>query len=126
MSIKANKSVLKHMFKKNANSKYNNKHCKSSDGYNFHSKLERDYYEYLMQLKKNGDIYLILRQTAFHLSPNIKYMVDFMIFWNNGEVTFEDTKGIMTNEFIMKKKLVEDKFDIEIKIVKRTDFNKYI
>jgi uncharacterized protein DUF1064 len=122
MAVKANKSILKYMIKKESKSKYNNKICRSSDGYIFSSQLERDYYEYLMKLKRNGEIYFILRQTAFHLSPEVKYLVDFMIFWNNGEVTFEDTKGILTKDFILKKKLVEDRFDIQIKIIKRGDF----
>jgi len=59
-------------------------------------------------LKKCGEILFFLRQTPFHLPGNIKYICDFMIFWKDGSVTFEDVKGFKTKEYTIKKKQVEE------------------
>ena len=88
----------------------------------FASKLEHKYFIYLEWLKKAQLIAFFLRQVPFHLPGNIKYIVDFQVFWANGEVTFEDVKGFETKEFIMKKKLVESIYPLDIKVIKEGDF----
>lgn len=84
------------------------------DGIKFASKKESKRYKELLLLKKAGDILFFLRQVPFHLPGNIKYLCDFVIFWANGEVTFEDVKGIKTPMYILKKKQVEALYPIEI------------
>jgi hypothetical protein len=84
------------------------------DGIKFASKKEAKRYKELLLLKKAGDILFFLRQVPFHLPGNIKYLCDFVIFWTNGEVTFEDVKGIKTPMYILKKKQVEALYPIEI------------
>jgi hypothetical protein len=84
------------------------------DGIKFASKKEAKRYKELLLLKKAGDILFFLRQVPFHLPGNVKYLCDFVIFWANGEVTFEDVKGIKTPMYILKKKQVEALYPINI------------
>lgn len=84
------------------------------DGIKFASKKEAKRYKELLLLKKAGDILFFLRQVPFHLPGNVKYLCDFVIFWANGEVTFEDVKGIKTPMYILKKKQVETLYPIKI------------
>ena len=45
------------------------------------------------------------------------YRVDFQEFHSDGTVRFIDVKGYKTKEFIMKKKMVEAEYPVEIEIV---------
>jgi hypothetical protein len=84
------------------------------DGIKFDSKKEAKRYQALLLLIKAGDVLFFLRQVPFHLPGNVKYICDFVIFWTNGEVTFEDVKGMKTAMYILKKKQVEALYPIEI------------
>jgi hypothetical protein len=84
------------------------------DGIKFASKKEAKRYKELLLLKKAGDILFFLRQVPFHLPGNVKYLCDFVIFWTNGEVIFEDVKGVKTPMYILKKKQIEALYPIEI------------
>lgn len=84
------------------------------DGIIFPSKKEAKEYQRLMLLKKSGEVLFFLRQVPFHLPGNIKYVLDFLIFWANGEVTFKDVKGMKTAMYILKKKQVEALYPIKI------------
>ena len=84
------------------------------DGYKFHSKKEARRYDELNLLKRAGEIVFFLRQVPFHIPGNVTYRIDYQIFWTNGEVTFEDVKGMRTPEYIAKKKIVEELYPIKI------------
>lgn len=84
------------------------------DGITFPSKKEAKEYQRLMLLKKSGEVLFFLRQVPFHLPGNVKYVLDFLIFWANGEVTFKDVKGMKTAMYILKKKQVETLYPIKI------------
>ena len=114
---KQNKTNLKKLKCLNEKSKYKSKKT-IVDKIIFQSKLEANYYCYLKILKKYKKIKLFLRQVPFDLYAGIKYKVDFLVFHNDGFVDFIDTKGCLTKEFIMKKKMVEELYPIKIKIVK--------
>jgi len=92
------------------------------DGFNFDSKLEASYYDYLKLLENEGEVVFFLRQTRFHLEGNVTYAVDFQVFWSDGSVTFVDVKGKETKEFIRAKKQVEARYPIDITVVKKGDF----
>jgi len=92
------------------------------DGIKFDSKLEGNYYLYLMRLKQIGEVVFFLRQVPFHLLGNVTYRVDFQVFWKNGDITFDDVKGAMTKEFIRAKKQVEELYPVTINIVTKNDF----
>lgn len=84
------------------------------DGIKFASKKEQKRYLELQVLKSAGDILFFLRQTPMHLAGGVKYVCDFLIFWSDGTVTFEDVKGMITPMYKLKKKQVEATYPIQI------------
>jgi hypothetical protein len=92
------------------------------DGQHFASKLEFAYYNHLELLKKAGVLLFFLRQVPFHLPGGVKCVVDYLEFYVDGEIHITDVKGFETSEFIMKKKMVEALYPVEIKVIKRNDF----
>lgn len=84
------------------------------DGIKFASKKEAKRYQHLSQLKKCGEVIFFLRQVPFHLTAGIKYICDFQVFWKNGDITFEDVKGVKLPMYVLKKKQVEELYPIEI------------
>ncbi len=87
-----------------------------ADGIKFRSKKERKRYLELVALRHSGDVNYFLMQVPFRLPGNTKYLLDFMVFWKNGIITYEDTKGHKTAMFIMKKKQVESLYPIKIMV----------
>lgn len=87
------------------------------DGIKFASEKEGNYYLELKLRVKAGEVLFFLRQTPFHLPGGIKYSVDFQEFHIDGSVHFVDVKGMQTKDFIMKKKMVESLYPVEIEIV---------
>jgi hypothetical protein len=88
-----------------------------NDGIKFPSKREANYYQELKLRQKAGEIVFFLRQVPFHLPGNITYRVDFQEFHSDGTIHFIDVKGKKTKEFIMKKKMVENLYPVEIEVV---------
>lgn len=84
------------------------------DGFKFASKKELKRYLELKILLSAGEVLLFLMQVPFHLPGGVKYVCDFQVFWNDGNVTFEDVKGFRTPMYILKKKQVEALYPIEI------------
>lgn len=87
------------------------------DGMIFHSQKEARYYDQLVLAKKSGLVLFFLRQVPFHLPGNVKYVLDFQIFYADGYVRFVDVKGVRTPQFIKNKKMVEALFPIIIEEV---------
>jgi hypothetical protein len=87
------------------------------DGIKFDSKKEANYYKELKLRVKSGEVLFFLRQTPFHLPGNVKYSVDFQEFHADGTIHFVDVKGMKTEGFILKKKMVENLYPVEIEIV---------
>lgn len=94
------------------------------DGARFPSKLEHAYYQKLQRDQKDGSVLFFLRQVPFHLVGGIKYVLDFMVFYSDGSIRFLDIKGMETAEFLMKKKMVEATFPVEIEVIKKYDFRR--
>ena len=88
------------------------------DNITFSSKAEAKRYQQLKFLKGDGKVKFFLRQTPFHLPGGIKYLCDFFVFWQNGEITIEDVKGVRTQVYIMKKKQVEELYGVKITEIK--------
>lgn len=84
------------------------------DGIKFASKKEAARYKTLLGLMASGDVVFFTRQTPMHLTGGIKYLCDFVVYWANGTVTFEDVKGMKTPMYTLKKKQVEAMYPIEI------------
>jgi hypothetical protein len=97
--------MLRHKFKAKP-TEYN--------GIKFASKKEQKRYCELQVLKSAGDILFFLRQVPVHLSGGVKYVCDFLIFWSDGTVTFEDVKGFRTDLYKTKKKMIEATYPFKI------------
>lgn len=85
------------------------------DGQTFDSKKEADYYCDLKLKLQCGDIRGFCLQPTFILAPGLKYKADFIVFHNDGTSEIIDTKGFKTKEYIAKKKVFEDKYNLKIK-----------
>lgn len=85
-----------------------------SDGIRFQSKKEKNHYEKLNILKQQQEVLFFLFQVPIRLPGNIRYVCDFVVFWADGSVTFEDVKGYRTDLYKAKKKIVEAIYPIEI------------
>lgn len=95
---------------------------KTVDGIRFASKLEANRYLQLKMMKAGGLITDFIIQQTYYLEVNgihiCRYIADFEITWADGRVTVEDTKGVETPEFKLKKKLMLAIHGIEIELVK--------
>ena len=78
------------------------------DGFTFDSRRERDRYVELKLLRAKGEVAFFLQQGPLMLPGNVRYRVDFVVFWESGHVSFEDVKGVRTKEYLIKKKGIED------------------
>lgn len=84
------------------------------DGIKFPSKLEAKRYDQLQLLKAAGEVLFFLRQVPFHLPGSTTYRLDFMVFWTDGHVSCEDSKGVATEVYKLKKRQVEQLYPVTI------------
>lgn len=96
--------------------KYNAKKT-DVDGIRFDSKKEAKYYQELKLRQMSGEIVFFLRQVPFYLPGGVTYRVDFQEFHTDGTVHFVDVKGMRTQSFIAKKKIVENLYPVKIEEV---------
>lgn len=101
------------------------------DGITFDSKLEARRYTELKLLEKAGEISDLKLQVEYALIPSqkqnnkvverpVKYKADFVYTDNStGEIVVEDTKGMKTREYILKRKMMLYFYGIRIKEVTR-------
>jgi hypothetical protein len=92
--------------------KYGNKKL-YVDGIEFASKKEANRYLELKILERAGKIHDLQTQVPFELIPKqdgervCKYVADFVYFDNEtGQKVVEDTKGLKTDVYIIKRKLM--------------------
>ena len=97
-----------------------------NDGFNFDSKLEARFYLHLKNQQEKGNIVFFLRQVPFHLPGNVKYVCDFQVFWEDGDISFIDIKGMDTPMSKAKRKLVEGHYPLEIEVIKNVTHPKSI
>lgn len=106
-------------------SKYFNKKV-TINGEQFDSKKEAKRYQELLLLQKAGKIHGLMRQVKFVLIPSqridgkvvereVSYVADF-VYKNiaTGEEIVEDTKGMRTKDYIIKRKLMLRMYNIRI------------
>ncbi len=84
------------------------------DGHTFDSKKEAEFYCELKLKLQAKEIKGFCLQPIFILAPGLKYRADFIIFNNDGTAEIIDTKGFKTKEYIAKKKVFEDKYNLKI------------
>ena len=128
------------MYKK---SKYYNVKTKTSDGSVFDSMKEARRWEQLLLLQKAGKITSLQRQVSYELLPNqyetyeryskkgerlkdgqrlveraVNYIADFTyVDADSGVLIVEDSKGVKTKDYIIKRKLLYAIHGIKIKEV---------
>lgn len=106
--------------------KYNN-HKTVIDGIAFDSLKEANRYIDLVEMERNGEISDLMRQVKFELIPSqfvdgkcverkCVYVADF-VYVQDGKTVVEDTKGFKTKDYIIKRKLMLEKYGIRIKEV---------
>ena len=123
-------------------SKYRNRKV-SVDGITFDSRKEAQRYRELKLLLLAGEIIGLQMQVPFELVPaqyeetgavyskgprkgqpkqgkciekSVVYIADF-VYWQDGQRIVEDTKGVRTTDYIIKRKLMLHKYGIRIREV---------
>lgn len=106
--------------------KYQAQKCEFN-GERFDSRKELTRYLELRLLERSGEITGLKRQVKFELIPaqkdnqgkclerSVAYIADFVYQDENGQTVVEDTKGIRTKEYIIKRKLMLYRYGIKIK-----------
>jgi hypothetical protein len=84
------------------------------NGIKFPSKKQARRYQELVLMMRAGEIKMFLREVPFHLPGNVKYLADFVVFNHDGTFVVEDVKGVRTQTYIMKKKMVEALYPVKI------------
>ena len=120
--------------------KYRNQKC-AVNGIVFDSRKEARRYQELLLMERAGVIFDLQRQVKFILIPaqyetferygkkgqelkpgkkliehECSYVADF-VYKEDGKLVVEDTKGIKTKDYIIKRKLLLHKFNIRIREV---------
>lgn len=86
----------------------------SIDGHTFDSQKEAEYYCELKLKLQSKLINGFCLQPTFILAPGLKYKADFIVFNADGTYDVIDVKGFKTKEYIAKKKVFEDKYNMKI------------
>ena len=108
-------------------SKYGNRKIEL-DGFLFDSKKEAHRWIELRYMERAGLIRDLQRQVSFELIPAqriggrvveraCKYVADFVYKTKEGEKIVEDSKGVKTDVYKIKKKLMLEKYGIQVKEV---------
>ncbi len=109
-------------------SKYGNRVIQTEDG-KFDSQREYKRWCELKLLERAGEISYLRRQVQFELIPRQKdpvtnkvveracfYVADF-VYMENGKMVVEDSKGMRTKEYRIKRKLLLKEYGLRIKEV---------
>jgi len=102
-------------------SKYHNKRV-TVDGITFDSVKEARRWQELRLMERAGEITLLARQVKIELVPKnnlfraVYYVADFVyVDKRTGKTVYEDVKGVRTDVYKLKKKLLYWRHGIEIK-----------
>lgn len=113
------KEVQRHETSAVKRNKYN-AHKTVVDGITFDSRKEAKRYAQLKVLEQAGEITDLRLQVPFILIPkskygrSIKYIADFVYSMNGCQIV-EDSKGVKTPVYRLKKRMMAELYDIEIK-----------
>lgn len=103
--------------------KYHNQKTKTIDGITHDSKKEAARWSELLMLQRAGEIANLRRQVTFELIPKqegeraCNYIADFVYTDKLGKTIVEDAKGVRTDVYKIKRKLMLWRYDIRIKEV---------
>lgn len=86
-----------------------------TDGIRFDSTTEANRYQQLQLMQKAKQIGPIVLQYPFELPGGVKYVCDFLYLdYEKKEFIIEDSKGMRTQEYKLKKKLFEETYGLKI------------
>jgi len=102
--------------KKKTKNKHNAKGCRIDNIY-FPSLLEGKCYSRLKDLKKEGIFSFFLRQIPFDLPGQASHRIDFCVFFK-GRVLFIEAKGRDLPLGKLKRRQVEELYEIHVHVVK--------
>ena len=106
--------------------KYGAQKVTTADGETYDSEKEHRRGQQLKELTSSGKIKNLHRQVKYELIPaqrdkdgklierSCSYVADFVYQDENGDVIVEDTKGLKTAEYIIKRKLMLSKYGIRV------------
>lgn len=86
----------------------------------FDSTAEGEYYKLLKLRVQAGDVCYFLRQVPINLPGNVQLRVDFMVVYPDGQIQFVDVKGVVTQAWRAKQRIVEAIYPFKIEIVRST------
>ena len=108
---------------KKKTNKYKAEKVKTKQG-TFDSKGEWKRWKYLVGLEKNDVIQNLQRQVSYSLDVNghhiCRYVAD-AVFDYKGVTYVEDFKGVLTNTFRLKRKLMMAVHGIDVKIIRKQE-----
>ena len=84
------------------------------DGQRFDSKAEGRHWLVLRAELASGRARLVLRQVPFHLPGGVVYRVDFLVHRPDGRLELHEVKGMRTEAYRIKKRLVEALYGVVI------------
>lgn len=97
--------------------KWHNEHC-LWQGLKFDSKKELADYKSLKLQEAAGAIRAVVRQVSFPLQGSTRRIrVDFLIVEQDGRIRWCDSKGVATDKWLLKQKLVQDAYGITIEVI---------
>jgi Protein of unknown function (DUF1064) len=106
--------------------KYGNKKV-VLDGITFDSEMEAKYYSHLKLLRSKGIVKEFELQPKFVLLDSFKkngktyraitYNADFTVYYADGKIEVIDVKGMITQQFELRRKLFEHRYPYELKLV---------
>ena len=99
------------------------------DGIRFPSKLQADRYRELKLLVAAGKVLYFVREVPFDVGGGVVYRADFVVVWNlTGPpatvVTVEDTKGHLTETSRVKIAVVQERYGIKVRLLRRGDVSR--
>lgn len=109
-------------------SKYKNRKF-TVNGISWDSEAEYRRYKILQLMERAGEISNLERQVPFELIPKTdkyratKYIADFVYTDKDGQRVIEDVKGVMTEEFKLKRKLFYHVYGTDIAIVSAKEYS---
>ncbi len=89
------------------------------NGKKYPSKLEAAYAKRLEKLKESGEIVFYLEQVPLTLEASVRYVIDFVEFWADGEIKFVEVKGKDLPMGILKRKQAEARYPFKIEVVRK-------
>lgn len=121
-AIQARSSVRVHRMDDKKRPKYNNCRFTDSEG-SWDSKRERARWEQLRALESAGQVQELQKKIVFELIPvsikngkrlrPVTYIADF-VYYEDGVKVVEDSKGYRNKLYLLKKRLMWEKYGIDI------------